>query len=140
MFECPSTLNSLVKAHILSFYKAADGEHTAGDWAKHFTQDGIAKKSPDEVKGRESLQAWITSSWATVESREHIVHRVFPFEDGQNEVMLHGSTNMTLRDGSKKQLIWSGRLQFVKDGDGVLINRYTVISDPTPPSAEMLSS
>ena len=54
MFEFPSTIDPAVQAHIKSFYKAADSEDTAGDWANHFTADGIAKKSPDEVKGRES--------------------------------------------------------------------------------------
>ncbi|KAJ5008227.1 hypothetical protein K4K48_006404 [Colletotrichum sp. SAR 10_66] len=139
MFECPSTLDAAVRAHIKSFYEAADGEHTTRDWANHFTLGGIAKKSPDEVKGRDNLETWIGSTWKTIESREHIVYRVFPFEDGQDEVMLHGCTNMNMRDGSKKQFIWCGRLRFVKTEDGVLIDRYTVISDPTPPSAEMLS-
>lgn len=53
MFECPSTLDPAVGAHIKSFYEAADGEHTTRDWANHFTPGGIAKKSPDEVKGRD---------------------------------------------------------------------------------------
>lgn len=62
MFECPSNLDPAVRAHIESFYRAADGETTTGVWASHFTEDGIAKKSPDEVKGREGRFYFLTQS------------------------------------------------------------------------------
>ncbi|KAH8894524.1 hypothetical protein GQ53DRAFT_744692 [Thozetella sp. PMI_491] len=139
MFECTSALDPAVRAHIESFYRAADREDGTGDWANHFSPDAIAKKSPDEVKGREALKSWIASSWSNIESREHIVYRVFPFGDGTDEVMLHGCTKQNLKDGNKRVFTWAARLRFVKTDTGVLIHRYTVIVDPTVPSEEMLA-
>lgn len=56
------------------------------------------------------------------------MYRVFPFEDGKDEVMLHGYTDMNLRAGGTKKFIWSARLKFAWTEAGVLIHRYTVIS------------
>lgn len=52
MFDFPSTIDPAVRKHIESFYHSADAEDTTAAWANHFTPDGIAKKSPEEVKGR----------------------------------------------------------------------------------------
>ena len=72
MLDAPSTLNPAVRAHIESFYRSADSQTGAEEWANHFTPDGMCKKSPDEVKGRADLEQYIASSWATVAWREHV--------------------------------------------------------------------
>ncbi|RDW69239.1 hypothetical protein BP6252_08259 [Coleophoma cylindrospora] len=135
-FIHPPTLDPVIKNHISSLYRTVDiGPESAQAWAAHFAEDAILKKSPNEIKGRENLEKSIAGSWAPLKSRKHIVYKVFPFGDegGKQEVMLHGRSLNVYKDGTDGTFTWAARLRFKKVADDkVLVERYTIIVDPTP--------
>lgn len=52
--------------------------------------------------------------WDSVQERQHIVHKAFPFGNDSTEFMIFGLVSYVLRSGDKKGVEWAGRAQLVK--------------------------
>ncbi|KAH7176889.1 hypothetical protein EDB81DRAFT_940726 [Dactylonectria macrodidyma] len=127
-----SVLDPAIKSHITTLYAAVDNRELK-IWGEHFTEDAVLKKGTSNVKGRDNLVDLVTKSWANFKSRDHTVYSVFPFGPKAEEVMMHGRSNNVSKEGEASTFTWAARMHFRRDEDGkVLIDHYTIITDPHP--------
>lgn len=67
--------------------------------------------------------------WEKVAVRSHKPSRIFAFEFGSDDVMLHGTVDYELKDGKKTSTVWGAKAHFTKE-DGVLkMDEYQVYLD-----------
>lgn len=52
--------------------------------------------------------------WEAVASRKHTLNKVYPFGAGSDEVMLHGSVALQLKNGGSAEIEWAGRAELEK--------------------------
>jgi hypothetical protein len=52
--------------------------------------------------------------WEAVASRKHTLSKVYPFGAGSDEVMLHGSVALQLKNGGSAEIEWAGRAELEK--------------------------
>lgn len=64
--------------------------------------------------------------WDKVSSRRHYPTRIFPFGTSSDEVMLYGSVDYGMKDGSNASKDWAARAHLVKEGDQVKMDYYQV--------------
>lgn len=55
--------------------------------------------------------------WDAVSARKHTLDKVFTFGNA-DEVMLNGTVALELKNGSKAEIEWAGRMELEKGGDG----------------------
>jgi hypothetical protein len=53
--------------------------------------------------------------WTTVTSRSHHPVKIFPFGSYSDEVMLYGTVNYEMKNGSGKEVDWAARVKLVKE-------------------------
>lgn len=56
--------------------------------------------------------------WDAVASRKHTLQKVYPFGSGSDEIMLHGSVALELKNGGSADIEWAGRAELEKSADG----------------------
>lgn len=56
--------------------------------------------------------------WSAVVSRQHSIHKIFPFSSQSAEFMLYGSVALGLRNGAGVDVDWAARAVIVKSDDG----------------------
>ena len=68
--------------------------------------------------------------WAAVSSRHHVVAGVYPSAGAEDEVMLYGHVDYTLKNGRDLTTEWSARMVF--DAAGEKMQFYQVWLDASP--------
>lgn len=56
--------------------------------------------------------------WDAVASRKHTLQKVYPFGSDSDEIMLHGSVALELKNGGSADIEWAGRAELEKSADG----------------------
>lgn len=64
--------------------------------------------------------------WAKVSSRKHKPLKIFPFGPNSDEVMLYGTVEYGMKDGSSAAKDWGARAHLVKEGSDVKMDFYQV--------------
>ncbi len=66
--------------------------------------------------------------WEKVASRKHVAEKIFAFGPGSDEVMLHGTVEYGMKDGTKALKEWAARAKMSKEGGRVKMSFYQVYS------------
>ncbi|KAG4030519.1 hypothetical protein MFRU_012g02520 [Monilinia fructicola] len=112
-----------------AFYRLSDREGGHEEYADQFAEDAELVMGIKRVKGKEEILAFRKSMWEKVASRLHTAHKIFPFGQDSNEVMLFGTVAYGLRDGRKAEVEWAGRAVLVQEGGKWKLGFYQVYLD-----------
>jgi hypothetical protein len=115
-----------------NFYTTSDNpsEKLHADYANSFTSDATLIMGLREVQGYDAILELRKSLWAgPVKTRLHTLHKIFPFGDDANEIMLYGHVDYELKNGKDVSVNWAGRAQVVDEGGHLKMKFYQVYSD-----------
>ncbi|KAH8793019.1 hypothetical protein F5882DRAFT_427148 [Hyaloscypha sp. PMI_1271] len=118
-----------IKAFFEEFYKTSDTPDAHEKYADSFTGDATLIMASKKGVGREEILQIREGAWAVVASRQHTIHKIFPFGSGSSEVMLYGVVAYTLKDGRKTDVEWGARANLVQDGGKWKLQFYQVYLD-----------
>ena len=62
--------------------------------------------------------------WDKVASRKHVAEKIFSFGSGSDEVMLHGTVEYGMKDGTKSSRDWAARARMQKKDGQVKMSYY----------------
>jgi hypothetical protein len=115
-----------------NFYATSDdpSEKKHHDYANAFTSDATLVMGLRKVQGYDAILELRKSLWiGPVKTRLHTLHKIFPFGDDANEVMIFGHVDYQLKNGKDVTVNWAGRAQMVDDGGDLKMSFYQVYSD-----------
>lgn len=64
--------------------------------------------------------------WEKVASRKHHADKIYTFGSGSDEVMLHGTVQFSMKDGTKANKEWAARARMAKEDGKVKMSFYQV--------------
>ena len=64
--------------------------------------------------------------WGKIPQRDHRAHKVFPFGDSGDELMVYGTVDYNHHDGAQKGTEWAARIKLVKEEGKVKMALYHV--------------
>ncbi|KAB8296844.1 hypothetical protein EYC80_002255 [Monilinia laxa] len=118
-----------IKEFFEALYRLSDIEGEHEKYAAQFAEDAELVMGAKRVKGREEILAFRKSIWEKVASRLHKAHKIFPFGQDSNEVMLFGTVAYGLRDGRKVDVEWAGHAVLIQEGGKWKLGFYQVYLD-----------
>ncbi|KAJ9629659.1 hypothetical protein H2203_002040 [Taxawa tesnikishii (nom. ined.)] len=104
------------KAFFENFYKLSDTPGANEEYAAQFTENATLIMASNKVVGRDDIRTMRAGMWDKVSSRRHYPTRIFPFGTSSDEVMLYGSVDYGMKDGSNASKDWAARAHLVKEG------------------------
>lgn len=149
------SIPSEIVEYFSKFYEISDSPANHEKYADMFTADGTIIMASNRVQGREgkvffSFSFFFDSSssffffflsnhhteiiklrhgmWEKVAKRSHVPKQLFGLGKGsEQEVMLYGTVDYTLKDGRGTTVDWSARAHFVKkEGEELKMDFYQV--------------
>jgi len=111
-------LPSSYQSFIASFYAASDAspaaDASANDaYVSHFLPHSTMIMGPITYEGHAGLHRFREAGWEKVALRKHVVKGVFPSLTSPDELMLYGTVDYGMKDGSSKEGVeWAARMVF----------------------------
>lgn len=121
----PQALSDFIKA----FYAASDvGPSGHEAYVSHFTPDTTLIMGPTEFKSHSGVMQFRQAGWEKVSTRKHVYKGVFPSsEKPDSEVMLYGTVDYGMKDGSSKEGVeWAALMNLTKVDGEYKLQRYQV--------------
>ncbi|KAF4966696.1 hypothetical protein FSARC_5640 [Fusarium sarcochroum] len=97
-----------------SFYSISDTPGETEKYVSMFTEDATFVMASKRASGHAEITPLREGMWDAVASREHTLHKVFPFGAGSEEVMLYGIVALQLKNGGSAEIEWAGRAELQK--------------------------
>ncbi|KAL9536014.1 hypothetical protein SMMN14_01677 [Sphaerulina musiva] len=125
------SIPSEIVEYFSKFYEISDSPANHEKYADMFTADGTIIMASNRVQGREAIIKLRHGMWEKVAKRSHVPKQLFGLGKGsEEEVMLYGTVDYTLKDGRGTTVDWSARAHFVKkEGEQLKMDFYQVYLD-----------
>jgi len=128
--QFPSSLSAQRVDFIAAFYAVSDDSSSEAveKYLTFLTEDCDFIMGLASMKGHGAVREMRKTMWGGVATRRHVPEQVFIGKD-ENDLMLYGTVDYGLRNGSKVDKVgWAARMVFVDDR----MQRYQVWLDGTP--------
>ncbi|KAF4974587.1 hypothetical protein FZEAL_8514 [Fusarium zealandicum] len=113
------SLDSGIVSFLQTFYRVSDTPGETEKYVEMFTDDATFVLASKKAVGHKEITTMREGMWDSVASRKHRISKLFPFGTDANELMLHGTVALTLKNGGSAEIEWAGRAEVVKaDADG----------------------
>lgn len=116
------------------FFRISDTPDVHEQYTRNFAENATFILASNTSKGREGenlisiyflnhadtcieILQTRTGMWSAVVSRRHTVHKIFPFGNNTNEVMLYGHVAYDLKNGGHSEKDWAARAVLTKSPD-----------------------
>ncbi|KAI9745891.1 MAG: hypothetical protein M1818_000572 [Claussenomyces sp. TS43310] len=113
-----------------TFYTTSDTPAAHDQYADSFSRNATFIVASKTMQGHDEILAGRKAMWAAVASRQHTPVKIFPFGPDADEVMIHGSLVMVLKDDRKAELDWAARAKLVKEAQSWKMGFYQVFMHP----------
>lgn len=114
--ELPSlTIDHEIPKFFEKFYAVSDNPDSHEEYARSFTDDATFIMGSRSAKGYSEILEIRKGLWSgPVKTRKHSLHKIFPFGDNSNELMLYGNVEYVLKNGKELSVDWAGRALIAK--------------------------
>ncbi|KAF5575629.1 uncharacterized protein FTJAE_129 [Fusarium tjaetaba] len=110
-YSVQSPSDQSVPPHVIqflqAFYAVSDTPGETDKYVDMFAKDATFVLASKKASGHAGM-------WEAVASRKHTLNKVYPFGAGSDEVMLHGSVALQLKNGGSAEIEWAGRAELEK--------------------------
>ncbi|KAF5556085.1 fungal specific transcription factor factor [Fusarium napiforme] len=117
-YSVQSPSDQSVPPHVIqflqAFYAVSDTPGETDKYVDMFAEDATFVLASKKASGHAEITTLRQGMWEAVASRKHTLNKVYPFGAGSDEVMLHGSVALQLKNGGSAEIEWAGRAELEK--------------------------
>ncbi|EXJ59414.1 uncharacterized protein A1O5_12295 [Cladophialophora psammophila CBS 110553] len=103
-----------VRAWVVNFFSAADtrGEQAAQQFADCFSEDAHQEGMGAPLNGREEIRKSRLGAWDSVETRKHVLHKVYSLDSTSRDILILGKLESMLKNGKSFEMEFAAQAIF----------------------------